>query len=74
MWKKFMKIAIFWDVETESHSNNQQEADSYQAAFHLHLVGYLVGLPFQPEGRGSTFLWKISELLPGYMVSHPKRE
>jgi hypothetical protein len=40
----------------QSHANNQQEADSYQAAFTLHLSGYLVVLPFRPESRDSTFL------------------
>jgi hypothetical protein len=40
----------------QSHANNQQEADNYQAAFPLHLAGYFVGLPFHPEGGGSTFL------------------
>jgi hypothetical protein len=53
--KKLMKMTIFWDVE-DSHANNQQTADSYQAAFHVHLPGYLLGLPFDPEGRGITFL------------------
>jgi hypothetical protein len=50
-----MKIIIFWDVE-DSHAINQQAADSCRVAFRLHLPGYLLGLPFDPEGRDSTFL------------------
>jgi hypothetical protein len=35
---------------------------------------YLLGLLFNPEYEGSTFLWNISKLLPDYMASHPRRE
>jgi hypothetical protein len=37
------------------------------------LAGYMHGLFFDPEYSGSTFLLNVCELLPEYMVSHPRR-
>lgn len=34
---------------------------------------YLLGLPYDPEDRGSTFPWNVGKL-PEYMASHPQRE
>jgi hypothetical protein len=42
---------------------------------HLHLSACCLHvLHLDPEGDGSLFLQNISELLPDYMVSHPKRQ
>jgi hypothetical protein len=39
----------------------------------LLLTGYLLGLLFDPEYGGSTFLRNIGELLPHYAPSHLRR-
>jgi hypothetical protein len=62
----------FWDVMVCSQFTNILEEEQ-SSACHLLLDGYLLVLLFHPEDRGGTFLQNISELLPEYTVSHPRR-
>jgi hypothetical protein len=41
--------------------------------FCLLFAGYLLGLLFDPEDGGDTFLRKVSEFLPDYTALHFRR-
>jgi hypothetical protein len=62
-----MQIAVFSTEMTCS------SAKVLGFACGLILAGLLFRLPFDLEDGGSTFLRNVSERLPNYMASHPRR-
>jgi hypothetical protein len=70
VWFKFPDVS---EEHTTFMFRIKEWAKQASACFLL-LTAYLLGLYFNLEGEGSTFLWNVAELQPDYAVSHPRRE
>jgi hypothetical protein len=82
-----MKCTILWDVTLCSlievsqhfggtyylHLQSVNRARNQEYSCCLRLAGCLLGLLFDSEYGGSTFLRNVRELVPDFTASHPRR-
>jgi hypothetical protein len=66
-------MPIFWDETAYSAAEVHQVHQRYRGMYHINLQwSRYAKLSFDHEDGGSIFIWNDRELLPYYMMSHPR--